>query len=149
MTTEQLLQQMRERESIAFENLRRVQATSFTLIKQILTKQKETYDLRCSLADIAELCGISRASTLPYMIVDEVIRLNDRRKKLAKAASILWDEHKQYSMSAHGVEGCDDSGNDSEAHEMMQSLVDETLTDGTPAIRRAATPNEKTAKAGK
>ena len=52
---------------------------------------------------------------------------NTHIRKLADAASILWDEHKEYSEDLHGVKGCDVYGSDSEGHEMMQDIVNETL----------------------
>ena len=63
-------------------------------------------------------------------IVSLEAKLKDRNKhirKLADASSVLWDEHKEYSEELFGVKGCDVHGRDSEGHEMMQDIVNETL----------------------
>ena len=49
-----------------------------------------------------------------------------RRKMIANLACFLWEEHKEYSMEKHGVEGCDVRGSDSEAHQMLEELVEES-----------------------
>jgi chromosome segregation ATPase len=53
---------------------------------------------------------------------------DERIRKLANASSVLWTEHKEYSIEKHGTEGCDYHGTDSEGGAMMQRLVDETLS---------------------
>ena len=57
-------------------------------------------------------------------------KLKDRNKhirELADAASVLWDEHKEYSEELFGVKGCDVHGGDSEGHEMMQDILNTAL----------------------
>ncbi len=53
---------------------------------------------------------------------------DERIRKLANAASVLWEEHKAFSLECNGAEGMDQFGSDSEGHDMMQALVDETLS---------------------
>ena len=52
---------------------------------------------------------------------------NTRLRQLANAASILWEEHKEFSLGVHGEEGCDLRGSDSEGHALMEELVEDTL----------------------
>lgn len=101
---------VRERERITLEKLKSAEASIDTYREQV-----------AFLSD----------DTLPHHIVEEVKRLNKRRRKIANAVSILWDEHKEYSREKHGVEGCDAHGTDSEGHEMLEALVENPF-DETP-----------------
>lgn len=58
---------------------------------------------------------------------DAILEMATRLRKLGNAADVLWEEHKQYSLLEHEVEGCDVHGSDSEGHRMLKSLVEETL----------------------
>lgn len=57
----------------------------------------------------------------------ELNAVTTRLRQLANAASILWEEHKDFSLGVHGEEGCDCQGSDSEGHALMEELVEDTL----------------------
>ena len=57
---------------------------------------------------------------------ERVKEAEERRRLIANLACFLWEEHKEYSMEKHGVEGCDVRGSDSEAHQKLEELVEES-----------------------
>lgn len=83
---------------------------------------------------IGELIGVQLGCAILPQIEPAIRKMiaqrderQDRLTKLSNASSVLWEEHKAYSLEIHGVEGCDYYGSDSDGHEMMQALVEETL----------------------